>query len=86
MIIFYDKDGARLGKTYECGWSFSQKKNKEGTGKLDLIDYPHGAKYAELYKDTEKMQTVVLIEHSSNESKTSTSVFRRLGTDGIKNL
>ena len=48
MIIFYDKDGARLGKTYECGWSFSQKKNKEGTGKLDLIDYPHGAKYAEL--------------------------------------
>ena len=74
MIIFYDKDGARLGKTYECGWSFSQKKNKEGTGKLDLIDYPHGAKYAELYKDTEKMQTVVLIEHSSNESKTSTSV------------
>lgn len=74
MIIFYDKDGARLGKTYECSWSFSQKKNKEGTGKLDLIDYPESAKYAELYKDTEKMQTVVLTEHSSNESKTSTSV------------
>lgn len=74
MIIFYDKDGARLGKTYECGWSFSQKKNKEGTGKLDLIDYPQNAKYAELYKGTEKIQTVVLTEHSSSESKTSTSV------------
>jgi len=74
MIIFYDKDGARLGKSHECGWSFSQKKNKEGTGKLDLIDYPQNAKYAELYRDTEKMQTVVLTEHSSNDSKTSTSV------------
>lgn len=74
MIIFYDKDGMRLGKTYECGWSFSQKKNKEGTGKLDLIDCPQGAKYAVLYKDTEKIQTVVLTEHSTNEGKTSTSV------------
>ena len=74
MIIFYDKDGVRLGKTYECGWSFSQKKNKEGTGKLDLIDYPQNAKYAELYRETEKMQTVVLTEHSTNDSKTSTSV------------
>ncbi|MEL3905576.1 MAG: hypothetical protein P1P65_00900 [Treponema sp.] len=74
MILFYDKDGNRLEKTYECGWSFSQKRNKEGTGKIELIDYPENAVYAELYKGTEKMQTVVITEHSRNEKRVSTSV------------
>jgi len=74
MVVFYDKDGKRIQKTYECSWSFSQKRNKEGTGKIELVQYPQNAKYAELYKDTEKIKEVVLHEHSTNEGKTSTSV------------
>ena len=74
MVIFYDKDGKRIEKIYECSWNFSQKRNREGTGKIELVHCPQSAKYAELYKGTEKIKEVVLQEYATNESKTSTSV------------
>ena len=74
MVLFYDKDGTLIEKAYECSWSFSQKRNKEGTGKLELLSYPHGAKYAELYKDKEKIQTAVIADHTRNGVKIDTNI------------
>ena len=74
MVIFYDKNGRRIGKAYEVGWNFSQKRNKEGTGKIELVDYPLGAKYASLYKGKEKIKDVVITENSSNNKRVSTSI------------
>ncbi len=74
MVIFYNENGERIGKDYEVGWNFNQKRNKEGTGKIELIHYPKDAKYATLYKGTEEIKTVVLNENSSNEKRVSTSV------------
>ena len=74
MVLFYDKDGTLIEKAYECSWSFSQKRNKEGTGKLELLTYPHGAKYAELYKDKEKIQTAVITDHTRNGVKIDTNI------------
>ena len=74
MVLWYDKDGALIGKDYECSWSFSQKRNKEGTGKLELLNYPHGAKYVELYKGDEKIQTAVIVDHTRDGTKVNTSI------------
>lgn len=74
MVLWYDKDGALIGKDYECSWSFSQKRNKEGTGKLELLTYPHGAKYVELYKGDEKIQTAVIVDHTRDGAKVNTSI------------
>ena len=74
MILFYDKDGAFIGKDNECSWNFSQKRNKEGTGKIELITYPRGATYAELYKGQEKIKTVVITDHTRDGGQVSTSV------------
>lgn len=74
MVLWYDKDGALIGKDYECSWSFSQKRNKEGTGKLELLNYPHGAKYVELYKGDKKIQTAVIVDHTRDGAKVNASI------------
>ena len=74
MVIFYDKTGGRLGKEYETGWNYSQKRNKEGSGKIELAKYPTGAKYASLYKGKEKIKDVVITNNSSNETRVNTNI------------
>lgn len=97
MVIFYDKNGRKIGKAYEVGWSFNQKRNKEGTGKIELVDYPVGAKYASLYKGKEKIKDVVITENSSNDKGVSTNIrtleslfkkidYRKTGKGGTRNL
>lgn len=74
MILFYDKDGNFIEKQNEAEWSYSQKRNREGTGKIALLKAPHGAKYASLYKGAEKIKDAVITENSAGENKVSTSI------------
>ncbi|NVP23227.1 fibronectin type III domain-containing protein [Treponema phagedenis] len=74
MVILYDNNGKRLIKGLDIGWSFSQKRNKEGTGKLELAEYPVNAKYVTLYKDKEKIKDMVISDNASNDKQTTTNI------------
>ncbi|CEM60562.1 hypothetical protein DWQ65_03485 [Treponema phagedenis] len=74
MVILYDNNGKRLIKGLDIGWSFSQKRNKEGTGKLELAEYPVNAKYVTLYKDKGKIKDMVISDNASNNKQTTTNI------------